>query len=107
MLEKDLQRKVIEFLKKTGAWFYHPRESKKGTDGIPDIVGCLNGLFFAIELKNPDGRIKLRPEQERVLYEINEAGGFILVTNEFNEVVKFINKLRRLKCQPNQRNRGG
>jgi Holliday junction resolvase len=99
MSEKQLQKKVVEFLRKTGAWFYHPREWKKGTDGIPDIIGCLDGKFFAIELKNPeikDPKKKLRPEQKNVINQIKQSGGFVLVTNDLNEVVKFINLIRRL-----------
>jgi Holliday junction resolvase len=99
MTEKELQSQVVELLSKSGAWFYHPRETKKGTDGLPDIIGCLNGKFFAIELKSPfykNPKRYLRPEQRKVLELINEAGGFTLVANKLEEVLKFINKLRRI-----------
>jgi Holliday junction resolvase len=98
-MEKDLQRKVLEFLKYTGAWFYHPRESKKGTDGLPDIIGCIQSKFFAIELKNPSFKSpekKLRPEQIKQIEKIKKAGGFVLVSNNFEEIVNFINFIRRL-----------
>jgi Holliday junction resolvase len=99
MREKELQKQVIELLSKSGAWFYHPREPKKGSDGIPDIVGCLNGKFFAIELKSPEFKNPenhLRPEQRKVLEKIKNAGGFTLVSNKLEEVVNFINLIRRL-----------
>jgi hypothetical protein len=99
MDEKKLQKQVIEFLKYTGAWFYAPKESKKGTDGIPDIIGCIESKFFAIELKSPrykDPERGLRPEQKIQIERIKEAGGFVLVTNDFEEVVRFINMIRRI-----------
>jgi len=99
MREKELQNQVIDFLSKSGAWFYHPRETKKGSDGIPDIIGCLNGKFFAIELKSPDVKKPenhLRPEQRKVLEKIKSSGGFVLVSNKLEEVVNFINLIRKL-----------
>ena len=96
-MEKDLQRQVVEFLRKAGVWFYHPREGKKGTDGLPDIIGCCSGKFFAIELKTPEAKTpRLRSEQVKVLEKIKEAGGFVLVANNLESVVNFINLIRRL-----------
>ncbi|MEN3039784.1 MAG: hypothetical protein ABDI07_11685, partial [Candidatus Kryptonium sp.] len=102
MVEKELQRKVNEFLRKANVFFYHPREGKKGTDGVPDVVGCCNSFFFAIELKSDrykDARKGLRKEQINMIERIRENGGFVLITNNFDEVVEFINKLKRLKCR--------
>ena len=97
MSEKDLQRQVVKFLKKSGVWFYHPKEGKRGTDGLPDIIGCCNGKFFAIELKTPERKkVKLRKEQVKVMDKIKEAGGFTLATNKFEDVVAFINLIRRI-----------
>ena len=94
MKEKELQKRVNKFLSQIpGLWFYHPRETKKGTDGLPDIIGCFNGRFFAIELKTPelkDAEKGLRPEQIKVINQIQNAKGKVLVTNDFEEVVKFI-----------------
>lgn len=36
------------------------KASEKFYSGIPDIIGCYRGKFFAIELKRP-GQIKLKP----------------------------------------------
>jgi Holliday junction resolvase len=99
MTEKKLQSQVVELLSKSGAWFYHPRETKKGSDGIPDIIGCLNGKFFAIELKSPEVKNPenyLRPEQRKVLEKIKSSGGFVLVSNKLEEVIDFLNLIRRL-----------
>lgn len=101
MDEKELQRRVNEFLRRANVFFYHPREGKQGTDGVPDVIGCCNSIFFAIELKSKryKNAIKgLRKEQIEMIEKIKENGGFVLITNEFEEVVEFINKLKQLRC---------
>lgn len=107
MDEKDLQKRVIEFLRKANIFCYHPRETKKGTDGIPDLICCVKGLFLAIELKNPKyskPEAKLRKEQLRIKEQIEKAGGCYLVSNNFEEIVNVVNfiiKQSRL-CLQNQ-----
>lgn len=92
--ESYLQRQVCEFLRKANVFFYHPRETKKGTDGLPDLICCVKGLFLAIELKNP--RYKkpenyLREEQKKIKEQIERAGGVYLVTNNLDDVVNVVN----------------
>jgi len=41
---------VIPYLKKLGAYFFIKEAA--AIRGIPDIIGCLNGYFFALELKS-------------------------------------------------------
>lgn len=48
--------------------------------GIPDLIGCCNGRFFALELKNSrkeaeraHGRARL---QAHIILKIRDAGGF-------------------------------
>jgi Holliday junction resolvase len=45
--------------------------------GIPDIIGVINGQFFALELKV--GKNKATALQTHVLKKITEAGGFAQV----------------------------
>lgn len=49
--------------------------SQRALRGIPDIIGCYQGKFFAWELKVPPN--KLRPEslQFEIVRQINEAKG--------------------------------
>ena len=58
--------------------------------GIPDILGVVNGAFFAIELKGDGG--KASELQKRNIDLINEAGGigFISYPNDYDEIVSLL-----------------
>lgn len=80
--EVKVKRKVVSLLKEMGAYNFFPVMSGYGRSGIPDIVGCYNGHFFAIECKAGDN--KTTALQELELQKIRDAGGIALVINEEN-----------------------
>lgn len=58
-----------------GCWYF--KVNQRALRGIPDIVGCYRGNFFALELKV--GKNKVDPLQSHVLDLITESGGFAAV----------------------------
>lgn len=80
--ESKVKRKVVDTLKEMGAYNFFPVMSGYGRSGIPDIVGCYRGYFFAIECKA--GNNKTTALQEAELQKIRDAGGIALVINEEN-----------------------
>lgn len=80
--EKKVKNKVIAILKELGAYFFFPATHGYGRSGVPDIIGCLGGIFFAIECKA--GKNKPTALQEREMQRIQDAGGHTLVINEDN-----------------------
>jgi len=80
--EVKVKRKVVSLLKEMGAYNFFSVMSGYGRSGIPDIVGCYNGYFFAIECKAGDN--KTTALQELELQKIRDAGGIALVINEEN-----------------------
>lgn len=60
--------------------------------GTPDILACIRGRFFGIELKSDEG--ELSTLQEYNLQQIAEAGGVGLVILPANWLVTFT-KLRK------------
>lgn len=76
---KDKAKKILESI---GAYHFMPATGGYGRSGIPDIVGCLNGVFFAIECKANGGRPTAL--QLREIDRINVAGGFAIVVDEGN-----------------------
>lgn len=65
-----------------GCYFFMPPANGYGRAGIPDFVGCLNGLFFAIEAKAGKGTTTAL--QDREIEKIKNCGGFAIVVNENN-----------------------
>lgn len=55
-----------------------------GTAGIPDIICCMDGRFFAFEVKNENG--KATKLQEATLRKIRAAGGTAAVVRSVEEV---------------------
>lgn len=76
-LESVFKSRVIRELKKLGIW--HFTKEAMALRGLPDLIGCYQGRFFAWELKRSEaeankktGRIVL---QRHILTLIRQAGG--------------------------------
>lgn len=80
--ESKVKRKVAEVIKKHGAYSFFPAMGSFGRAGIPDVVGCYRGYFFAVECKA--GKGKTTALQEAELEKIRKAGGTAFVINESN-----------------------
>jgi Holliday junction resolvase len=80
--EVKVKRKVVALLKEMDAYNFFPVMSGYGRSGIPDIIGCYRGVFFAIECKAGDN--KTTALQEMQLQKIRDAGGIALIINEEN-----------------------
>ena len=85
MLEKDLQKKCIDYLHNKGAYTVKVISANKS--GVPDILACVPvvittdmvgdtlGLFVGAEIKNPNGKGVTSPLQKRNIKQIQNAGG--------------------------------
>lgn len=89
MLEKDIQKKCIDYLHSLGAWTCKIITGNKA--GILDVVACVPmnkdevlrifedqdviGVFVSPEFKNPDGKGVTSSLQGRNVKQVNRAGG--------------------------------
>lgn len=82
--EKKVKQKVSKYLKEYGdeVYFFYPATGGYGRSGVPDIVGCYRGVFFAIECKA--GKNTTTRLQELEIDKINTSGGVAWVVNEEN-----------------------
>lgn len=80
--EAKVKKRVVNVLKENGAYYFFPATGGYGRSGVPDIVGCYRGVFFAIECKA--GSNKPTALQEAEMRKIREANGITLVVNEEN-----------------------
>ena len=80
--EAKVKKRVVNVLKENGAYYFFPATGGYGRSGVPDIVGCYRGVFFAIECKA--GTNKPTALQEAEMGKIKQANGCVLVVNEDN-----------------------
>ena len=74
MLESEFRDRLVKpYLKKIKAYFFV--KEALALLGIPDIIGCHNGKFFAMELKRSKNSHR-RKMQAYVIGKIKQAGGF-------------------------------
>lgn len=78
--EAKVKKKVVDVIKKNGAYYFFPATGGYGRSGVPDIVCCHRGVFVGIECKA--GNNKPTPLQEAEMAKIRKAQGFTLVVNE-------------------------
>lgn len=59
--------------------------------GLPDLIGCIRGLFFGIEVKMPGGIVSER--QHHVHARIRRAGGSVTVSSSVADALAFVDAL--------------
>ena len=81
--EKKVKQAVVKQLKELGAYYFYPVTGGYGASGVPDIVGCYYGRFFAFECKA--GSNKPTPLQQKNIDQIKDMKGIVAVINETNQ----------------------
>jgi Holliday junction resolvase len=89
--EKKVKTKVVAILKELGTYYFYPIAGGYGASGVPDIVGCYKGKFFAIECKA--GKGKTTALQDKNIAQIIAQNGLAIVVNEDN--LEDVNELLR------------
>lgn len=80
--EAKVKQRIKDILKELECYSFSPIGGAYSSRGVPDIIGCLNGVFFGIEAKA--GKGKTTALQDRELQRIKDAGGIALIINEEN-----------------------
>ena len=80
--EAKVKKKVVETLKRLGAYYFQPVTGGFGRSGVPDLVACYKGRFIGIECKS--GNKKPTALQQKNLDDIAKQGGVSLLINEDN-----------------------
>lgn len=90
--ETKFKEKVLPQLKKLG---YFVKIQQASIVGTPDILGTINGVFIAIELKTNEG--KASQIQELNLLKVLKAGGIALEVSPKNwaKTYAFLLSLKR------------
>lgn len=64
---------IQKYLKQIGAWYVHPMTYGFGISGAPDLVACIRGQLWGIEVKR-HGKEPTIMQRNR-MDEIEQAGG--------------------------------
>lgn len=95
--EGRVKEAVKRVLKKHGVWYFLPVSNGMGSMGIPDFICCYRGSFVAIETKAPGKLKNTTPNQDRVLKEISQNGGYAIVVDNAETAENLINTLKEMK----------
>jgi len=92
----QLTADIVKWITMNGGWatriniiarqvkgVYIPSTTETGT---PDIIGCLNGKFFSVEVKI--GKDRQNEEQLNVQKKIERAKGFYFIAKDFDQFMK-------------------
>jgi len=97
--ERDqVTNRILAYCKETpGIWAVKIHADAIQGTGLPDIVGCCGGLFWACECKTPTGRTtKL---QRHTLDLITKSGGLAIVARSLDEFKEALYDNNRRKTE--------
>lgn len=89
--EQQIQSKIIKYLESRGCYIVKVVSATKA--GVPDILGCYEGVFFAIEVKTSTTKSNVSKLQQYNLDKIVSCGGQSIVAWELWQVEDFIDGL--------------
>lgn len=78
--ESKVKAKIKKLLALYECYYFMPIGGQFSTYGVPDIVGCLQGVFFGIECKANGG--KATALQMKHLHDIAKSGGVSVLIDE-------------------------
>lgn len=85
MKETDIVRAILKYLKTIdGCFAWKEHGGMYGTAGIPDIIACIGGKFYAFEVKTKIGKVIAL--QTATIKKILACGGHAYVVHSVDEV---------------------
>jgi len=89
--EQQIQKKITNLLEAEGCYVVKVVSATKA--GVPDILGCYEGMFFAIEVKTPSTVNNVSKLQDYNLDKIRLCGGNSMVADSTEGIVEFLRGL--------------
>ena len=82
--EATIQRNIVRYLRGLGAWCLKVHGSPYQRAGVPDLLCCYRGRFYAFEVKRSGERAT--PIQAHELEQVQTAGGTATVVTSVEDV---------------------
>lgn len=92
--ETRLQKKMQVRLKARGAYVFKVHGGIY-SEGIPDLIGCYRGFFFALEVKTPQNKKGATKLQQANLRLARKAGGYAYVVRTVEACDKLCDAIDR------------
>ncbi len=93
--ESRLVAKILKELRSQGGWWFKTHGSPYQMAGIPDILGCHQGRFVALEVKVPGKEHETSTRQDWTMKRIQEAGGVATVVSSKSGALGVLNLIDR------------
>lgn len=91
--ETSLQQKIVRALEReVGGHWMKIHGSQFQTKGIPDLLGCVAGLFFALEVKCDSSKYGASDYQLYNIKQIHDSGGMAAVVESSEEAVELVKR---------------
>ncbi len=97
-LETEITKKIQRYLKSVPLWWgFKVQGGAQQKKGVPDIVGCYNGHFVALEVKRPQlGRLSAL--QDHIIEQIRSANGHAYVVRSVDDVKQIFSMFAAHVC---------
>lgn len=89
--EARIGKRIADHVKSVGGFVFKVHGGPSMMAGLPDLVCCIQGLFFGIEVKQPGKNAE--PRQVYVHGLIRKAGGTVIVAHNVEEAAAGIEAL--------------
>lgn len=96
--EATTQKRIIDALRKEGAWVAKQHQSGRGTKGVPDLLVCHHGKFIALEVKTQTGKPTALQMHQLAL--IHQAGGAATVVRSPEDALTVVRAFTRSDIRP-------
>lgn len=88
--EAALQKRIRTALSNYSGWWVRIHGGMYQQGGLPDIIGCYQGVFFGLEVKLPGKEHTLTARQAHALKAIKDAGGKAKMVTSVDEAMDFV-----------------
>jgi hypothetical protein len=90
-LEKSIQKKIMKWLEKFGCTVVKYPAGRFGRTGVSDLIACVRGRYFAIEVKRPGN--EPTPIQANFLEKVRVSGGLAMFATSVEDVKGYLRGL--------------
>ena len=88
MRESVIQKDIVDYLESLGC--YVTKVIKANKNGVPDILFCHDGHFYAVEVKRRGNKGRATPLQRLHIRLIQNSGGRAIVADCVEDVQKLL-----------------